>query len=484
MNDKNTEFRNYLRAGYAALWVETSEEDRAISNLMKSADGYQCFDWDLVSGFGECGNGRREEIEGPVEAMELILRKSESSILFIKDSHRFMEDINVCRTVKNMLDKLKSTDRHLVFISPVQKIPVELEKDITVYSFGLPTISELVDLAIKLRDDNELECEVSADIIGAAKGLTMAEAENSFARSLIQGKSFNRRILEAEKLQAVKKSGLAEIWEPVPIDQVGGLQPLKDYIAGRAKGFLEGAGLATPKGILLTGLPGSGKSLTAKATASILGLPLIKGDLGTLKGSLVGESEANMRKFTQLIDSVSPCVVWLDEIEKSLAGVGSSGKTDGGTGANMFGQLLTWFSESKEKHYIVATCNDINVLLELSQGALMRRFDDVFFVDLPSPVERLEIVKIMCDRYDLDEGARLEVYAANMTNWTGAEIEKLVRGSIFDGVGVAASRIRPISEQNKIVIDKAREWAKWNAILANSGGPTQSVESVGIRKLS
>jgi len=163
-----------------------------------------------------------------------------------------------------------------------------------------------------------------------------------------------------------------------------------------------------------------------------------------------------------------------------LSGVQSSGKTDGGTGSNMFGQLLTWLQESKEKHYIVATCNDIGILLELSQGALMRRFDDVFFVDLPSEKERKDILSIMVKRYNAGDIAK-KLQKVETKGWTGAEIEKLVKSALYDGVEVAASRIKPIAIQNRDIIQKAREWAEFNAIMAND---SEKEELTVSRKIS
>jgi SpoVK/Ycf46/Vps4 family AAA+-type ATPase len=421
-------------------------------------------------------------IEDPEAALNALRTLPESSVLYIKDAHRYMDDLRVVRTIRGLLPLCKSMDKHIVLLSPVAKVPVELEKDITMVDFSLPSVEELVALAGTIAADNDLDIVIDQAVIASAKGLTLGEAENALARSLIECKGYDRTVLEEEKLQAVKKSGLAEIWPATSMDEVGGLEPLKQYIASRAPGFLEGSGLPLPRGILLAGLPGSGKSLCAKATASALGMPLIRLDLGTLKGGLVGESEANMRKATRLIDAISPCVVWLDEIEKSLSGVQSSGKTDGGTGSNMFGQLLTWMQESKAKHYIVATCNDIEELFTLSQGALIRRFDDIFFVDLPSASERAEIYQIMLARYKVSDPALLALDMGELgSEWTGAEIEKFVKNAMYDGLGVALANVRPIAQQNRERIAKAREWARYNAIAANGDGAIEQVKGRQIK---
>jgi len=471
-------FLSYLDANYPLLLIASYEEERVIAELSKQAEGYNCFHWDIVDGFRNCNGQKTQDCNNPVEALSIAISLEISSVVFFKDFHRFTDELEFCRTTKSIIAELKKRDIHIVFLAPKINIPIELEKDITVIDFPLPDINELITVAQKLIDSNpELNLTIDSNIIAGARGLTLMEAENSFARSIITAKAFDREILETEKLQIVKKSGLMEIYPAESINNVGGLKPLKKYIESRKRGFFD-AKLPTPHGILLAGLPGSGKSLAAKAIASVLGMPLIRLDLGTLKGSLVGQSEENMKKACNMIDAISPCVVWLDEIEKSLAGVTGSAGTDSGTSANMFGQLLTWMQESKAQKYIVATCNDIDDLLSLSQGALIRRFDDIFFVDLPNNQEKQEILAIMKRKYNAES---LDCSGASMDKWTGAEIEKFIINALYDGVGAAAKNIRPIAIQNQIKIDKAREWAKYNAIWANEQ-ESEPITTIG-RKL-
>ncbi len=457
------QFKDYLSAGYPLLWVTTYEEERAISNLSKEADGYNIFSWDIVAGLRDHQSEQIRQAPDPLAPLQAIPTLPESSILFLKDFHRFIESIEIIRTIKHFVPVLKATDRHLVFVSPIVNIPIELEKDITLLDFPLPTIQELIDTASRIVSENELPIEVDEKAISAGKGLTLHEAENAMALSLVKEKTFSKKVIENEKLQAIRKSGLMELYEPVPESELGGLEPLKRYIKNRKRGF-EDNRLPTPKGILLVGLPGAGKSLTAKVTASVLDFPLIRLDIASLKSSLVGESEAKMRQALALIDAVSPCVVWIDEIEKALGGVQSSNRTDGGTTSAMFGYLLTWMQESTSPKYIIATCNDIDDLLTISQGALLRRFDDVFFVDLPSKEERREILAIMNRKYGTNFDLSL---ADRMDGWTGAEIEKFVISAIYDGVDEAFANIKPIYLQNREKIEKAREWARYNARFAN-----------------
>jgi len=463
---ENFRFKSYVRAGYPALWVQTHEEDRAISSLSREVEDYQTFSWDLIGGLKDHQTGQIRQMPDPIKPLMTIPTLPETSMIFLKDFHKFITSVEIFRTIKNLIPILKATDRHLVIVSPIINIPVELEKDITILPFELPTIGELVEIAQKIISENELSIPIDEKTISVGKGLTLQEVENVIALSLVEKKTISKKILEAEKLQAIRKSGLMELYEPVPEDELGGLEPLKKYIHNRKKGF-ENENLPRPKGILLVGLPGAGKSLSAKVTASVLDFPLIRLDIASLKGSLVGESEAKMRQALSLIDAVSPCVVWIDEIEKALGGVQSSNRTDGGTTSAMFGYLLTWMQESKSPKFIVATSNDIDDLLSISQGALLRRFDDIFFVDLPSEKERIEILNIMNCRYNTDIPTNI---VSNMEGWTGAEIEKFVISSIYDGIEDAFVNIKPIYHQNRDKIEKAREWAKFNARFANGDG--------------
>jgi len=474
-------FAQYLKSGYPVLWVQTHEEDRAIETLLAEANAsvqtegdelaYKGFTWDTVAGLKDLQTGQTRKMGDPLAPINEVLRLPESSVLFLKDYHKFIKGVDVYRAIKNAIPSLKSTYRHIVIVSPVVQIPVEIEKDITLSPFSLPTTGELVTLAKKVVESNELDLEVDENVIACGQGLTLAEAENSFALSIVTKGNLDKGVIEEEKLQAVRKSGLLELSMPVDEKELGGMDKLKQYIHARKVGFTDPK-MPTPRGILTVGLPGGGKSLSAKVIASILGYPLLKLDISSLKDSLVGASEQKMRQALELIDAISPAVVWIDEIEKALGGVQSSNRTDGGTTSAMFGSLLTWMQESEKPKFMVATCNEISEILAISQGALLRRFDDVFFVDLPSLREREEILKIMIERYGLVDHKHVTDnwdpdIAAKMEGWTGAEIEKFAKACLYDGVQEAFGNIRPIYEQNKDVIERARHWAEHNARIAN-----------------
>ncbi|WP_036767973.1 AAA family ATPase [Persephonella sp. KM09-Lau-8] len=456
--------KNFYKAGYPVLLIQTHEEKRLEEKILLTFKNKEILSWDMIKGLYSLN--KNEEIENVKDIIEAILKTEtlpDESIYIIKDLHFFFEDAAVVRAIKTASEEAKKKGITILIPSPTVKIPIELEKDITVLEMPLPTETEIEKLAKMIVKENNLKIQVKKENIMTAKGLTINEAENAIALSIIMKHNIDKHILEEQKLQAVKKSGLLEIYKPVNPDEIGGLENLKTYIKNRKKGF-ENLNLPTPKGILLTGIPGTGKSLSAKATASILGFPLVKLDISGLKSSLVGESEAKLREALKLIDAIAPVVVWIDEIEKALGGVLSSNRTDGGTTASMFGYLLTWMQESETPKYIVATSNDIEELLQISHGALIRRFDDVFFVDIPDLQERKEIIKIMNRKYNAQIP---EEMAEKMENWTGAEIEKFVISSLYDGIDEALKSIKPIYLQNKEKIEKLKKWAKDNARIAN-----------------
>lgn len=488
-------FKDYLGAGYPILWVHTPEETRAITTMVHDLADFEDpprkgYWWDLGRCWCELSvnadnlyiKSKSEEVKTPTDAIYKFNQLTEGNILFLPDFHVYLNSRNpaVCRMIKNMVLEMKSKAKTIVIVSPVINVPIELEKEITVMDFPLPTVEELSNMAggiIQGNADIARKVKISKTLMLPGRGLTINEAENAVALSLRKTNNIDKGILEQEKLQSVKKSGLMEIWEPVPVSELGGFDNLKMYIEKRKAGFTD-MDKPAPKGIILVGLPGAGKSLSAKVIASVLGYPLIRLDIGALKGSLVGASEQNTKQALSIIDAISPCIVLLDEMEKALGGVQSSSKTDGGTTANMFSQLLTWMQESKQRKYIVGTVNDIADLLIISQGALLRRFDAVFFCDMPSLKEREQILKIMNKRYatSIPQGK-----AAVMDNWTGAEIEKFVVDSVYDGEDEAFENIKPIYHQNRKHIDEARVWAQQNARLANS--PVVEEKKRGSRKI-
>lgn len=302
----------------------------------------------------------------------------------------------------------------MVLLSPVLKIPPELEKDITVIDLEMPDEAELAGVlgdTIEQVTDNpkvevNLEGESREKIVKALSGLTRSEAENALAKVIVTNSRIDAEdvgLLLTEKEQIIRKSGMLEYYaSPERLGSIGGLDELKRWLRARGRAFSEAArvfGLPSPKGLLLVGVPGCGKSLTAKAVAAEWQMPLLKFDLGKVFGSLVGQAEENMRRAIKMAEAVSPCVLWIDEIEKGLSG-SRGGSGDSGVTQRVFGQLLTWMEENTKQVFTIATANDIASL----PPELLRkgRFDEVFFIDLPSPQERATILAIHLTKHHRD----------------------------------------------------------------------------------
>jgi hypothetical protein len=448
----------YLKAGYPAICLLTQEPHRA--EAVVRCEGWRFCSWDCLQGVIDI-EGRKvlEEIRDSVEAIRW-LGGFADTVLIAHNLHLFLDVPEVIQAIQNGVVRWKATGSALVIVSPVIQTRPEVETFFHVVDLALPSGEELFTLQMEFA--RKLNIKPNRKAARAAQGLTEFETETAYALSLVRKGYFSTRVITGAKGQMIRKSGLMEFWEPVDLGDVGGLDILKAYIANRAKAF-ESDNLPKPKGILLCGIPGTGKSLTSKATASILGWPLIRLDIGALKNSLVGESERRMRQAAHVIDAFGEAVVWLDEIEKALAGARSSGETDAGTSAAMFGHFLTWMAETKSTVFVMATANNISQLPpELLRAG---RFDAAFFVDLPGKTERLEIIKIMNRKH----GASIpESWAEKLAGYTGAEIEQLAKDSLFDGLEEAFQNLVPISRSMREEIVSLRDWAKNRARTANT----------------
>jgi SpoVK/Ycf46/Vps4 family AAA+-type ATPase len=318
--------------------------------------------------------------------------------------------------------------------------------------------------------------------VDAARGLTTIEAENAFALSVVESRTIDPIVVAREKAQTVKKNGLPELIETREnLDSIGGLFTLKGWLLKRRNAFGERAHayrLPTPKGLLILGVAGTGKSLTAKATASVFGVPLLKLDAGRIFAGLVGQSEANLRSVIQTAEAIAPCCLWIDELEKAFAGSKSSGSTDGGTSARVFGSFLSWMQEKSAPVFVVATANDVTQLPPemLRKG----RWDELFFVDLPNETERQAIWQIVIARYDRDASEFDTVQLAKVTDGlTGSEIEQAFVEALYVAfdedaeptdltVATVLNDLVPLSKLMAEQITGLRTWAKGRARCATT----------------
>jgi hypothetical protein len=485
------ELDTLVRARYPLIYLVSWEEQRldAVLEEMARSHGKTLHTWSSTQGLRKIAGARyvppQESTRDPVEALTAIHKLSEPSLVVLKDFHPFLNDPVVVRWLRELAHHLKSTHTTLILLSPTLNIPVELEKEVSVLDIPLPTFGELKQLLTEivqvLRQGNRTTIELSRGdaelMIKAALGLTLSEAENAFAKAVAKDNRLDAAdvgmILE-EKRQVIRKSGLLEYY-PVQegLRQIGGLDNLKYWLGRRAPAFGEAArkfGLPEPKGLLLLGVQGCGKSLTAKAVAAQWSLPLLRLDVGRIFSGLVGSSEENLRKAIRVAESVAPAVLWIDEIEKGLSGMASSGATDSGVTARIFGALLTWLQEKTVPVFVIATANRIESL----PPELLRkgRFDEIFFIDLPTPAERQEIFQIHLARRGRDF-ARYDVPALVRISegFSGAEIEQAVVEALYHAFGegkeleqkhleLAIQETLPLATTMKEDIARLRDWAR------------------------
>ncbi|MFP4498365.1 MAG: AAA family ATPase [Vulcanimicrobiota bacterium] len=462
MNDKDREIEILIRARYPIIYLVSWEERRLEDVVFSIARARRkvLYVWSITDGLVSQGIEGRfpENLKEPLKILDMIKNSKESAIFILKDFHPFMEDPWVIRKLKDVAAAIKSSHNTLLIMSSELKIPRELEKDITILDYPLPSYQELKalldSLIDSLKNNNKVIIEVNPDVeeklIKAALGLTMKEAENVFARAVVIDNKLSESDIDVillEKEQIIRKTGILEYYHAQEkFSQVGGLKHLKDWLMKRGVAFTEKArefGLPQPKGILLLGVQGCGKSLCAKVVSSLWNLPLLRLDMGNIFAGVVGSSEGNVRKAIKMAESLSPCILWIDEIEKGLSGSQSSGMSDGGTTARVFGTLLSWMQEKTSPVFVISTANDISQL----PPELLRkgRFDEIFFVDLPTGNERKQIFKIhLSKRKRNSENFDIQQLAQKSEGFSGAEIEQ----AIIEGMFNAFSASRELSTED------------------------------------
>ncbi len=488
-----------VRARYPLVYLVSWEEQRLdalLADLARS-HGRALFEWTATRGMRQVSGGRAvtppEETREPVPALMHIQEIREPSLVVLKDFHPYLDSPVAVRAMRDLAHYLKSTHTTVLLLSPVLSIPVELEKEVTVLDVPLPTFEDLVtllrDIVAVVRKGNKAAIDLSrADaeaLVKAAMGLTLSEAENAFAKAIAQDARLDAadvKLVQDEKRQVIRKSGLLEFY---PADDslkdVGGLDGLKEWLSRRTAAFGEDArrfGLPEPRGVLLLGVQGCGKSLTAKAISAHWRLPLLRLDVGRIFSGLVGSSEENLRRAIKVAEGVAPAVLWIDELEKGLAGAGGSGGNDTGVTQRIFGALLTWLQEKTAPVFVVATANRIDLL----PPELLRkgRFDEIFFVDLPSGAEREEIFRIHLRRRQRDPSAFDTAALADLARgFSGSEIEQAIVSGLYDAfaegaelqhrhIEVALRETFPLSTTMAHEIDKLRQWAKQRTRMASS----------------
>ncbi|MEY3298294.1 MAG: hypothetical protein RLZZ597_1554 [Cyanobacteriota bacterium] len=487
-----------IQAQYPLIYLVTFEEERAEQTVAVVArrlareqdvkNPLKLYTWTMTRGMVEYGNPgsgtQHNNTVSPEAAVEWVIRQREPGIFIFKDLHPFKDSPAVTRCLRDAIIALKGTSKTIVLMSPVQEVPIELEKEVVVLDFPMPDMAELDEVLsteLNRARGGNITTEDREKLLKAALGLTRDEAEKVYRKARVMAKKLTAEEVEivlSEKKQLIRRNGILEFMDvDETIDSVGGLEELKHWLFQRSDAFTERAreyGLPQPKGMLILGVPGCGKSLIAKTTSRLWGLPLLRLDLGRVyDGSTVGRSEANLRNALRTAESISPTILFIDEIDKAFAGAGGSSDSDGGTSSRIFGTFLTWMQEKTSPVFVMATANRVERLP--SEFLRKGRFDEIFFVDLPNAEERKDIFQIHLkkrrrdiDRFDLDQLTKV------CDGFSGAEIEQGLISAMYEAFAqgreftqldiIAAIRATlPLSKTMSEQVTALRDWARQRA---------------------
>jgi SpoVK/Ycf46/Vps4 family AAA+-type ATPase len=484
-----------VQAQYPLIYLVTSEEERAeqaMATIAQSKPQQRVYIWTVTHGIVEYGQPRnttQHNTVSPEAAIEWVIRQRDPGIYIFKDLHPFIDSPATTRWLRDAIASFKGTQKTIVLMSPVQNVPIELEKEVVVIDFPMPTMAELNQvLSQQLTEarSRRISTETREKLLKAALGLTRDEAEKVYRKAYVTTNRLTDAevdIVLSEKKQLIRRNGILEyIEEDETIDSVGGLEELKHWLKQRSNAFTERAreyGLPQPKGMLILGVPGCGKSLIAKTTSRLWGLPLLRLDMGRVyDGSMVGRSEANLRNALKTAESISPVILFIDELDKAFAGGAGSADSDGGTSSRIFGSFLTWMQEKTSPVFVMATANRVERL----PGEFLRkgRFDEIFFVDLPTSEERQEIFKIHLGkrrreiaRFDIDQLANVS------DGFSGAEIEQAIIAAMYEAFAqdreftqldiiAAIKSTLPLSKTMTEQVTALRDWARQRARPAAS----------------
>ena len=499
----NGDITSLLKARHTLLWITTREERRVELALVGAASAatYNVCMWDCATGLTDSAGNKvgSANINDPGAMLDYIRNTKQRMVYVLRDLHKWFDPV-VLRSVRSLARELQLANRNearaIVILTPSGEVPPELPTA-TVIEYPLPDraeVARILDDVINALPETDSKTGINLRAaalavddrdraIDAGVGLTAEEIANCYSRSLVTTRTIDPALVSSEKRRVIAREKVLTWHDPDPrgLDAVGGLDVLKSWLVSRRSAFTPEArafGLPPPKGMMLVGIPGTGKSLTAKAVATAWQMPLLRIDMGALRSKYVGDSEANIRKALRVAEAVSPCILWADEIEKSLAGA-SGPAGDGGVAADALGTLLSWMQEREGSVFVIATANDVRGL----PPELLRkgRFDELFWTDLPTQRERAQIVSATLKQYGRALGsADVDLVAHACDGFTGAEIAALVPDALFkafeadkraltaqDLVG-AAQTVVPLAKTAAERISEMRTWAKGRARLAST----------------
>nr|YP_009495870.1 hypothetical protein ycf46 [Plagiogramma staurophorum]AWT38309.1 hypothetical protein ycf46 [Plagiogramma staurophorum] len=488
----NDELKLFLKARYPVIYIDTVEEDRVeyvIRKNIKTNLNRSIYSWDFVDGYTNNPNNEGFAKRNPLQALELIekLNPETPALFLLKDFNRFFTDLSVSRKLKNISRILKLQPKTIIIIGSDFNIPKELQDLITVLQFQLPLENEINQELTRLINTLNINVDESTfeSLSRACQGLSLERIRRVLSKIIATYKTIDNKsisVLLSEKKQIISQTEILEYWSVnEKIANLGGLENLKEWLKKRKTAFsLQAAnyGLPTPRGLLLVGIQGTGKSLTAKAIANDWQLPLLKLDVGKLFGGIVGESESRLRQMINVSETISPCILWIDEIDKAFCNIESKG--DSGTSNRVLATFISWLSEKTKPVFVIATANNIDLLpLEIIRKG---RFDEIFFLDLPKKEEREEIFKIHLQEFrpnswELFNYAKL---AKLSESFSGAEIRQSIIEGMYhafyerrefttDDICLALKEIIPLAQLESSQMLKLQNWASSGRIrLASS----------------
>jgi len=466
----------YISAAFTGLWIQSHEHDDALAEIAKLCkdNNWRLAVWDIASGLqlpGQ-GNGQSADAGGTdplaaIRSINALASPASSAILCLVNFHRFLNSPEIVQALAKQITTGKQNRTFIVVLSAIVQIPSELEKHFVVLDHDLPGRDQLEQIArgIATEDGDLPHGDDLNTVLDAAAGLTRFESEGAFSLSIVRHGSIQPDTIWELKSQTLKKSGLLQLYRGGErFDGLGGLQSLKSFTlrAMRRQGHRDP--LRRPRGVLLLGVPGTGKSAFAKALGSETNRPTFILDIGSLMGSLVGSTEANILQALKIVDAMAPCVCFLDEVEKALSVVNGSG--DSGVSARLFGTFLTWLNDHDSDVFTICTCNDISKLPpEFSRA---ERFDGVFFLDLPDRDQKQKIWEIYLRLFDLDAGQA----KPKDEQWTGAEIRACCRlAALLDlPLTAAAQNVVPVAVTAAESVERPRTWASGRCLSADQPG--------------
>jgi hypothetical protein len=464
----------YVRACFTGLWIESHEHEDALAEIARlcRAENWRLATWDIDRGLSVGGQETQETGQDPlaaVHALSALGQPKGTALLVLVNFHRFLNSPEIVQALARQITAGKQNRTFVVVLAPVVQIPVELEKLFVCLEHELPNRSQLNEIAVGIAENpGELpEGTGLESLLDAAAGLTRYEAEGAFSLSIIRQDCLAPETIWELKSQTLKKSGLLQLHRGGErFADLGGLDALKSFCLRALRPNSNRSPLARPRGILLLSPPGCGKSQFCKALGNEVGRPTIALDIGALMGSLVGQTEQNVRQALRIADATAPCLIYCDEIDKALSGVASSGQTDSGVSARLFGTLLTYLNDHDTDVMFCASCNDISKLPpEFSRA---ERFDGVFFIDLPGQREKQTIWEMYLQKFGLDPKQQRPVD----TDWTGAEIRACCRLSALLDMPLleAGKNIVPVAVTSAESVERLRNWASGRCLSADKPG--------------